>query len=112
MWIAQRMIAAKDRRPTAEVAQVTGESTLQGAGVYRGVPTAAPWGVAYCPPNAAQAALVSTENGPACVGVLMEKKTLAPGELLLFSAGGAEIYLKNNGEVVVNGQVFAPKQGG
>ncbi|NLJ30340.1 MAG: hypothetical protein GX424_01840 [Clostridiales bacterium] len=112
MWIAQRIIAAEKQRPAAELAQVTGNDLLQGAGSYRGVPAAAPWGVAYRPPNSARAVLVTAENGPACVGMLMEEKPLQPGELLLFSSGGAEIYLKNSGEIVLNGQVFAPKQGG
>lgn len=112
MWIARRMIAAENPRPAAELASVTGESTLRGAEVYRGVPTAAPWGIAYRPPGAARAALVRTQDGPACVGVLMEAKPLEPGELLLFSAGGAEIRLKNSGEVVINGQVFPPEKEG
>ena len=38
--------------------------------------------------------------------------TLEEGEVRLYSAGGAEILLKNNGQVVVNGQVFAPKEAG
>ncbi|MCI9552842.1 MAG: hypothetical protein HFE94_04825, partial [Acutalibacter sp.] len=37
---------------------------------------------------------------------------LEEGEVRLYSAGGAEILLKNNGQVVVNGQVFAPKEAG
>ena len=35
---------------------------------------------------------------------------LKEGEVRLFSGGGAEILLKNTGEVVINGQVFAPKK--
>jgi phage gp45-like len=34
---------------------------------------------------------------------------LAQGEVRLYSAGGAEILLKNNGEVVINGQNFPAK---
>ena len=41
----------------------------------------------------------------------MEETALEPGELLLFSQGGARIYLKNSGEVVINGQVFAAEEG-
>ena len=36
--------------------------------------------------------------------------TLLPGEVRLFSAGGAEIVLKLDGTVVVNGQVFEKKE--
>ena len=36
---------------------------------------------------------------------------LEAGEVRLYSAGGAEILLRNNGQVVINGQVFEPGGG-
>lgn len=36
---------------------------------------------------------------------------LEAGEVRLYSAGGAEIYLTNTGSVIINGQVFEPKEG-
>lgn len=111
MWISRQMIAAEKRQPAAETAQVTGADALQGANSYRGVPLAGAWGIACAPPAGAQAVLIQTESGAACIGVIMENKNLEPGELLLYSAGGAEIYLKNSGEIVLNGQVFAKKEG-
>ena len=53
--------------------------------------------------------LVLTGSG-VCLGAVLEESGVQPGELKLFSSGGAEIYLKNNGDVVINGQTFA-KQG-
>ena len=42
-----------------------------------------------------------------CAGVLSGSDSrLQAGEVQLYSAGGAEILLKNNGDVVINGQVF------
>ena len=35
---------------------------------------------------------------------------LSQGEVRIYSAGGAEILLKNTGEVVINGQSFPPKE--
>lgn len=105
MWISKQ-IAAVQEKPVAEFAQVTGESTAQGRQEYRSLRRAAPWGVAYLPPATAQAVLVESTSGMVCVGTLSESKNLSPGELLLYSAGGARIYLKNNGEVEINGQVF------
>lgn len=110
MWIAKQTIAAASQKPAAELAEVNGQAAMQGEREYRGLPLCAPWGIAYLPPNATQAVVVSTRNGSVCVGTLTEEKGLAPGELMLFSAGGAEIYLKNSGEVVINGQVFAKKE--
>lgn len=106
MWISQQMIAARAAKPSAEVARVTGAAAAQGASEYRGLPFAGPWGIAYQPPNAARAVIVSTSAGDACIGTLAEDRGLAPGELLLYSSGGAELYLKNNGDIVINGQVF------
>ncbi len=110
MWISQQIIAAQKRQPTAELAEVTGSSVMQGANEYRGVPLSAPWGIAYMPPNTAQAVVVGTNAGNACIGTLTENRGLAPGELMLFSAGGACVYLKNNGEVDINGHIFEAKE--
>lgn len=109
MWISQRMIASQRRRTAADTARVTGEASAQGADDYRGLRFAGPWGIAYRPPNAAQAVVVSTGAGDACLGTFAEQKGIGPGELLLYSAGGAEIYLKNSGEIEINGQVFQTK---
>ncbi|WP_411678044.1 hypothetical protein [Caproicibacter sp.] len=106
MWISQKIIASQAERPAAELAKTTGGAAAQGAGEYRNLPFAGPWGIAYQPPNAAQAVIVSTSAGDACVGTLAADRGLKPGELLLYSSGGAELYLKNNGDIVINGQVF------
>jgi len=106
MWITQRMISAQTSKPAAQMAKVTGSAQAQGANEYRSLPFAGPWGIAYQPPNAAQAVIVSTSAGDTCIGTLAADRGLQPGELLLYSSGGAEIYLKNNGDVVINGHVF------
>ena len=106
MWISQRMIAAGAAKPSADLASVTGGAAAQGTSEYRGLPFAGPWGIAYQPPNAARAVIVATNAGNACIGTLAAARGLAPGELLLYSSGGAELYLKNNGDIVINGQVF------
>lgn len=108
MWISNQIIAAQEKKPAGEMTRVTGNAQAQGTGEYRSLPLAGPWGIAWAPPNAASAVVVSTtDGGRACVGAVSENRGLAPGELKLFSAGGAEIYLKNSGEVVINGHVFA-----
>lgn len=49
-------------------------------------------------------------TGGVCLGVVNDAGTLLPGEVRLFSAGGAEIVLKLDGTVVINGQVFEKKE--
>lgn len=109
MWISQQMIAAQKNRPSADTARITGADSAQGVNQYRSLPFAGPWGIAYQPPNASQAVIVSTSAGDACIGSLAESRSIEPGELMLFSSGGAEIYLKNNGEIEINGQIFKAK---
>lgn len=106
MWISQQILAAQARTTEADVAQVTGNAAAQGLAEYRGLPFAGPWGIAYQPPNAANAVIVATNAGSTCIGTLAQDKGLQPGELLLYSSGGAELYLKNNGDIEINGQIF------
>lgn len=110
MWITNHIISAQRERSAADRATVTGEETARGVNDYRSLPFAGPWGIAYLPPNAAQAVVVSTSAGDACIGTLAANKGIQPGELYLFSSGGAEIYLKNNGEIEINGTVFPAKE--
>lgn len=37
------------------------------------------------------------------MGVISEVSSVQPGEILLKSKGGAEVYLKNDGSVYING---------
>lgn len=107
MWISERIIAAQKKKPAGEMTRVTGSAQARGANEYRSLPLAGPWGVMWAPPNEAEAVVVTTAGGGrACLGTVEKAGSLEPGELRLFSAGGAEIYLKNSGEVVINGQVF------
>ena len=62
-------------------------------------------------PGCGAGLLVNSTEGMVCAGAVVEETALEPGELLLFSQGGARIYLKNSGEVVINGQVFAAEEG-
>lgn len=109
MWISKQIVEAGKRKPAADVSRVRsseGSSELKPKTefVYCG-----PWGILYAPPSYAQAVVVETNKGAACVGTAMENPegfSVEPGELLLFSKGNACIYLKNNGEVEINGKVF------
>ncbi|MCI1982751.1 MAG: hypothetical protein LKJ45_06255 [Oscillospiraceae bacterium] len=109
MWISRQIIAAQTGKPAADLAEITGSGKAQGVNDYRSLPFAGPWGIAYLPPDAAQAVVVSTRAGDVSVGALAESRGIQPGELMLFSSGGAQIYLKNNGEIEINGQVFKAK---
>lgn len=71
---------------------------------YRDVPVVAPYGIAYVPPVGEGAVIVPYEGGEACVGVIASQPVnLQRGELMLYSAGGASIVLRNDGSVLING---------
>ena len=64
------------------------------------------YGMAVSVPQGTEAVM----TGGVCLGVVNDAGTLLPGEVRLFSAGGAEIVLKLDGTVVINGQVFEKKE--
>ncbi len=73
---------------------------------HRDVPIVAPFGVAYNPPVGEKSVVLPLQDGRACVGVIAPYKMLEPGEVMLFSKGGASIVLKNDGTVLINGKVY------
>ena len=53
---------------------------------------------------------VSAAEDGVCAGIAaVPDSQLSQGEVRLYSSGGAEILLKNSGEVVINGQSFPAK---
>ena len=72
---------------------------------HHDVSVVAPYGIAYVPPVGEGAVVVPFEGGEACVGVVSKvSHKLKRGELMLYSAGGASILLKNDGSVLINGE--------
>lgn len=63
-----------------------------------------PYGVQICVPQGERVMLLPESD--ICLGTKNRSGGLSPGELRLYSLGGAEILLKNDGSVVINGRVF------
>ncbi len=111
MWMARKIMASRPGEGTLQLGTVTrtGESwvAVQGEGDYYDIPLSAPWGMASMPPEGSQAMLIpGGQEGGVCLGTVMQADGLQPGEIRMRSSGGAEILLRNNGDVVINGQVF------
>ena len=71
----------------------------------RRAPTVAvPYGMAVCLPQGEKVVMLP-ESG-VCIGAVNAADGLSPGEVRLFSAGGAQILLRADGAVVIIGQVF------
>ena len=113
MWISQNIVQ-KDPEIRAAQGSVTGCAkagiTVQGAKEHREMGIYAPFGISYVPPEGEPVLLLPVSGGTACAGTLMRQQNLEPGELMLFSAGGAQLVLKNSGEILLNGKIF-PREG-
>ncbi len=70
------------------------------------IPVAVPFGIASVPPEGESSVVASVGNGDVCLGVLAKDKELKPGEIMLFSQGGATLKLSNDGHVYINGVMY------
>ena len=107
MWLTKRgdtTSGAKLRR-----GQVSGGGqgmTIQGESEYRSPELLFPYGYSSAAEEGDRAVMLDG----VCAGIAAAPDgQLSQGEVRLYSAGGAEILLKNTGEVVINGQSFPAK---
>ena len=109
MWMNEYIAARSFDREEAALGEVetaaNGCVSVSATRDYHRVPLTAPAGIAYVPARGEKAVVVQSSGGAVCPGVIMAQPSdLEPGELMLFSAGGASIVLKNNGTVLINGR--------
>ena len=95
--LAGKVVVGADRRIAASHADGMGQFCI-----------AAPKGVDYVPQAEDDAVLLQGEKEKICIGVRRVDNPYAiePGELALYSQGGASIILKNDGTVLINGQPY------
>ena len=105
MWLTSYIIKANEQN--AVRGNVTYSNSdcvnVEGASPYNGMKTVAPYGIKYNPAYGETGVVIPTETGNMLLGVTSFDEDLEQGELKLFSKGGAEILLKNNGKVYING---------
>lgn len=71
-----------------------------------------PLGIEFLPSVGQNVLLISCGNQTVCAGVEMNKPSnLKAGEIRLFSQGGANILLRNNGSIELNNSVVIDKNG-
>ncbi|MBR1534997.1 MAG: phage baseplate assembly protein [Ruminococcus sp.] len=107
MWISRYVTEnsfAKDSASVGVVRAAAGDKVAVSAtNEHLSLPVVLPYGIAYAPPVGSRSVVLPSEAGNLCLGVLGEKQNdLQPGELMLYSAGGASIVLKNDGRVLIN----------
>lgn len=108
MWISQYVTGhsfGADVPSVGEVRSAGEKVSVSASNDHLSVPTAAPYGIAYVPPIGARSLVLPTDAGAVCLGVIgAPDAQLEQGELMLYSAGGARIVLKNDGRVLINGR--------
>ena len=108
MWISRYVTGhsfPSDSPSVGEVRSAGTKVTVSAATDHLGVECAAPYGIAYVPPIGARSLILPTDSGDVYLGVIgAPAEPLEQGELMLYSAGGASIVLKNDGRVLINGR--------
>lgn len=110
MWLGKKI--AENRKETEKplAGTISGEKDggllLQASAEYREVAVVGPYGVKSLPPAGENAVGVACGDKTFCLGVEMNPQGLHPGEVVLFSAGGAKITLTRDGKIQLEGQVF------
>ena len=108
MWLLDNITGKSQTVEIAEKGKVnTSSSSAVGvvsSNQYTALKQTAPYGVVSVPPNGENAVVIPLKDIHLCLGTICENRQLQPGELLLFSKGGAEILLSNDGKVYINGK--------
>lgn len=81
-----------------------GKLNTEGSVPFVGISPVLPYGMIYSIPKGEKAITIPIGNTAACLGVLKPNENLEVGEVMLYSAGGASIILKNDGSVLINGR--------
>ncbi len=109
MWINEYMAAQPLGTSSAATGQIrsaaNGSVAVSSTRDYGALPMLAPAGVACVPVPGASTVVMDSAGGAVCLGVVaIPPEPLEPGEVMLYSAGGASIVLKNSGKVLINGR--------
>lgn len=109
MWINEYMTGRSFSAEGASAGEIrsskNGSVSVSSMRDYGSLPLIAPAGIAYVPVTGASTVVMEGAGGAVCLGVVADpQEDLEAGELMLYSAGGASIVLKNNGKVLINGR--------
>lgn len=108
MWINQTISEKIKRKEDAACGVVTAGGNkrvnVQTDKQCLQLPVVAPCGIAYAAAEGAEAVVLPLNGGKVCLGGIIPDKGLMPGEIMLYSAGGATLVLKNDGSILANGK--------
>ncbi len=110
MWLINYVTKNSISNPQAETGNIksaeNGMVQINAASDFKNLQVVAPYGISYVPVAGSQSVVMPIYGGEMCMGVIAPQQDLAPGELMLYSSGGASIVLKNDGNVYINGKKY------
>lgn len=108
MWLTRQLSAADGVKLHSGRVEENGKFSVQGESRFEQPEQLLPYGFTSQAEAGRQAVMLDGY----CAGLACAPDGgLAAGEVRLYSAGGAEIYLRGDGRVEINGQIFEPKEG-
>ncbi|MBQ3264325.1 MAG: hypothetical protein IJH07_00975 [Ruminococcus sp.] len=109
MWINEYVSGRSFGVNTATAVEIraanNGSVAVSSTRDFSELPVIAPAGIVYVPVTGSPTMVMEGAGGAVCLGVIAAPpSSLEAGELMLHSAGGASIVLKNDGRVLINGR--------
>ena len=110
MWLMNCITQGLAAAPSAvrgSINKSDGESSgVVASTEYKNINQCAPYGIESVAPVGQRAVVLPLDFGDVALGVVSSTSGLEQGEIRIRSMGGAEILLKNSGEVIINGTVI------
>ncbi len=110
MWLMNYITKNSMNTPSAVKGNVNKNdkdgTAVISSGEHKKLKSCFPYGIVSVPPTGERAVVLPLDDGEVGLGVIAKNMGLAEGEVMLYSKGGASIVLKNDGRVLINGQVM------
>ncbi len=110
MWLSEEIASVGKNSEQVSLGHVikaeSGKITVKNGEDYKDIPLMAPGCINYVPQSGEEVVIVNLGEQAVCSTISAARGNINPGELYIGTQSGAYIWLKNNGQVVINGQVF------
>ena len=108
MWVSKEINSFGKKSlcsSVGEINQVNGSDVcVEDDSEYRDIPIVCPYGIVSVPVIGSEAIFAPLSSGFFYLGCkIKNREDLKPGEVGIYSHGGASIVLKNDGRVLING---------
>ena len=108
MWLCKEINSFNKKNSNSSIGKVTqvnnGNVCVEDDSEYRDIPVVCPYGYVSLPVVGSEAVFSPISSEFFYLGCkIKNRENLRPGEVGLYSYGGASIVLKNDGRVLING---------